>query len=338
LGLGGQIYARPKDQEDGYTFAMTASLYANFRFDYTHNFIRFESKGPVDWLATVGYSGWKNLVYAGAGGQSVLLIRPEQEGENSAAMPFMWLAFSAPFGQKGWALTGQSSFTYAKTSANPDGLLDEIAPLGLGTSVYTDASIGVFFDEHDHWPLPNKGTQFEASLRAGLTSTSGRVHPMGSIQTQFIHWTPLWKDLFVLGLRFYGEADFGQRPFYQQDRSGLLWRDVLGEEQILVGYGKNRPRGNGIAAAALDLRFQYAHHHGKFWDIQAYLSLFAEEAWLWDGTDPGPHMPSVGVAPVVLFQHAIILRPFIAWGWRADSIDDPRRPVPQFGLRLLDPL
>ena len=338
LGVGGQIYARPPSQTEGYRLSILASLYANFRFDYTHDFVRFESNGHVNWLATVGYTGWRNYVYAGVGGENVMLNRPEREGQNVAATPFVQLAFSAPLRAKGWSLTGQSTARYAYTDPNENGLLEAYQPLGIGKSAYADIAFGAAYNNTDQWPLPNKGWQAEASLRAGLTFAQRDVLPMGSAQLQVVRWSPLWRDKLVLGMRFFGEADIGRRPFYEQDRAGLRWRDVLGEEQLFTGYGKNRPRGDSALAAAVELRLQYAHHHGKFWDLQAYLSVFVEEGFLWDAQNPGPHLPSVGVAPVVLFQHAIILRPFLSWGWRADEPGDPRRAIPQFGLSLLDPL
>ena len=68
-----------------------------------------------------------------------------------------------------------------------------------------------------------------------------------------------------------------------------------------------------------------------------YGSFYAEEAFLFTGTDPGPHMPTVGAGFDLVWQGATVLRPFAAWGWRAEP-GQKRRPVPQFGLALKSPL
>lgn len=338
LGIGGQVYARPPSQSQGFKYSLILSLYANLRFDYTHNFLRFQSTGRTSWLGQIGYSGWRNLVYTGNGGQGTFLNRPDREAGNTLATPFASVAVNRRLGSKGWSFIGQHSLRYVYSAAAEGSLLAEDSPLGLGKSTYADLSAGALFDNTDQWPLPHSGWTAEASVRGGVTVSEGIVHPMGSIQFQGVRWQPLWSSRLILGLRLYGERAFGDRPFYEKDRSGLAWRDVYGEEQLLVGYGKNRPRGDGTVAAALELRMEFAHHHGKFWDIQAYASIFAEEAWLWDDNMPGPHLPSVGFAPFILFQHAIILRPYLAWGWRADSVTDRRTPRPQFGLVLTDAL
>ena len=61
-------------------------------------------------------------------------------------------------------------------------------------------------------------------------------------------------------------------------------------------------------------------------------------AFLFRGSDPGPHMPSVGVAPLLVWQGTVELRPFLAWGWMSDRPRGPRTPELQIGVSLLSPL
>jgi hypothetical protein len=68
------------------------------------------------------------------------------------------------------------------------------------------------------------------------------------------------------------------------------------------------------------------------------LSGMAEVGWLFDRWDPGPILPTVGGGPELLWQQAIQVRPFIAFGWRSDAPGAPRVPVPQYGISFVDPL
>jgi len=339
FGLGAQLYSRPRSLDTGFKTSITASLYANARFDYTYNYIRFENNGAVNWQAMIAYYGWKNLPYTGVGGQATLLDRGDREFGNLMVSPVLYLSGSRKLAEgQPWAMYAQAYLRYTYAVPGEGSLLEETQPLGIDKSIYGDIALGVTLNTTNHWPLPDTGWSAELGTRFGLTFSQRQMYPLVSIQTQLIRWQPLWKHHIVVGVRIAAEKSFGERPFFEQDRIGLQWRDTLGEDQLFLGYGKNRSRGDGLFATCVELRAQFGHHHHKFWDLTAYLSVFAEEGFLFDKETPGPHLPTVGVGPVILFQHAIVLRPFLAWGWRADNPNDPRKPVPMFGFSLLDPL
>ena len=337
LGIGGQVFSRPKNQSQGFKHSLILSLYANLRFDYTHNFLRFQSTGRTSWLGQIGYSGWRNLVYTGNGGQGTLLNRPDREAGNTLATPFASVAINRRLGTKGWSFIGQHSLRYVYSVAAGKSFGRGFAPWLRQKYLRRPFCRRIVRQHRPMAPTPQR-LDCRSQYTWGCHRVRGHCPPDGLHSVSRVRWQPLWSSRLILGLRLYGERAFGDRPFYEKDRSGLAWRDVYGEEQLLVGYGKNRPRGDGTVAAALELRAEVAHHPGKFWDIEAYVSVFVEEAWLWDDNTPGPHLPTVGVAPFILFQQAIILRPYLAWGWRADSMTDPRTPRPQFGLVLTDAL
>jgi hypothetical protein len=67
--------------------------------------------------------------------------------------------------------------------------------------------------------------------------------------------------------------------------------------------------GDGVLAAMVELRPKLGETHHPVADLAFYVSTFAEVGWLFRGNDPGPPLPSVGVAPYVLWQGAAELRP-----------------------------
>jgi hypothetical protein len=180
--------------------------------------------------------------------------------------------------------------------------------------------------------------QHEASLRFGGSAGQGRFEPLMGVHTETLGWWPLAGKWLVLGGRLTFDKTFGVRPWWEQENLGGILRHELGDEKALTGYARSRTRGDGVAAIAVELRPFLGRTRHPFFDVGFYLSVFAEEAWLFEGNDPGPHMPTVGVAALILWQGAIELRPYLHWGWVAEEPDGPRRPYPVINIAVASPL
>lgn len=338
FGFGGEIYRRPSEWETGYDFKFTPSIYLNTRLDYTNNFVRIEWQGERRWLMMVGYQQWANLSYAGAGGAAVLLDHGEAELGNRIWTPYAFLGVNQPLGEGGWSLFGQGYARWAAVDAREGGLLHQQQPLGVDGGLYSDVSVGIEHREHDRWPMPIKGHVMEASVRLGGTVTPDEVRPLAGVLVEGAGWRPLIGERLVLGGRVVFDKSTGRQPFFEQDKAAGRWRDELGSEQALAGYGRTRTRGDGLFAALIELRPALFRIQKGWFDLQTHLSLTAEIGWLYEGWGAGPPLPTLGVGLPLLWQQAVQVRPFLAWGWRADALGAPRRPGLQFGVSVLDAL
>lgn len=338
FGLGGEIYRRPADQDTGYDLKITPSFYINTRLDYTNDFVRIEWKGRQRWLVMVGYQQWANLSYAGAGGAAVLIDHGAAETGNQIWTPYAFVGMNRPVGSGHWSMFAQGYLRAAEVRAAPDSLLDQAQPYGLGGGVYSDLSLGVEHRTHDRWPMPHTGHVFESSLRFGGTVGPDGVRPLAGLLAEIRGWRPLIGDHLVVGGRVVLDKSTGRQPLFEQDKAAGRWRDELGSDQALSGYGRTRTRGDGLFAALVELRPALFHVDRGFFDLQLHLSFTAEMGWLYDHWNPGPPLPSLGIGMPILWQQAVQLRPFVAWGWRADAPGAPRRPGLQFGVSVLDAL
>jgi len=338
FGVGGEIFRRPADQEAGYDLKFTPSIYLNTRLDYTNDFLRIEWEGNDRWLMMVGYQQWANLSYAGAGGASVLIDHGDDEIGNAIWTPYVFLGVNRPIPGSSWTAFGQGYVRAARVRANPGGMLDRARPFGANGGLYTDLSLGVEHRAHDRWPMPHRGHVLESSLRIGATATTAGVRPIGGLLIEGMAWQSLGTDRLVAGGRIVFDKSTGRQPFFEQDKAAGRWRDELGSDQALAGYGRTRTRGDGLFAALAELRPTLFRARRGWFDLAAHLSLTAEIGWLYDHWDPGPPLPTVGIGVPLLWQQAVQVRPFVAWGWRADQAGAPRRPGLQFGVSVLDAL
>jgi hypothetical protein len=337
FGFGGEVYRRPAGQETGYDLKITPSIYLNARLDYTNDFVRIEIDRSSRWLVMVGYQQWANLSYAGAGGADVLVRHGAAELGNRVSTPYAFLGVNRPIG-RGWSIFGQGYARAAWVRAAPGGLLEGDAPLGVDGGWYGDVSLGAEHREHDRWPMPHRGHVLDGSLRFGATGVPGGVRPLVGAYVEAMGWRPVAGDGLVVSGRVLLDKSTGQQPFFEQDKAAGRWRDELGSEQALAGYGRTRTRGDGLFAALIEARPTLFRARKGWFDLQGHLSFTAEIGWLYDRWDPGPPLPTLGVGVPLLWQQAVQLRPFVAWGWRADAPGAPRRPGLQFGISVLDAL
>ena len=338
LGVGGELFTRKRAQTLGYIHKIRVFLYANLRLTYTENMLLLERRGNTSWQATISYTGWKSLAYAGVGGSDVMVNWGDLEFNNAVSIPFVFGGVSQRIPNRPLSVYGQLYLRGAWVRPEPDHLLDQRAPLGSDGAFYGDLLFGVELDTTDRWPLPNRGTRGEAAARFAFTSAQDRQVFSGGLAAEFTLWQPLIGKRLVLGFRSLIDRPFGERPFFEQDRVGLRWRDELGRDQILTGYGRTRSRGDGTIATLVDFRTWFGDLHAGWLDLSFFLSVYAEEAWLFRDYHPGPHMPTLGFSPFLLFQGATVLRPFLSFGWQTDPSNGPRRPQPQFGISLMDTL
>lgn len=336
FGAGGEAFARAADEDTGYAVKLAGALWVTSSLDYTSNWLRLDVRGErLDWLGHLGYRAWRDLRYAGVGGEEVQRDPGDIELGNAMRSPFGFLGVKYPIGQT-TSLFVQVYGRQAWVMPGAGSLLEERAPSGVVGGTYADATVGVALEDVDQWPLPNRGVQGEVDVRAGGLMAPGTHRPLLGAHAEVIGWAPVAGPALVLGGRVVYDGSIGDRPFFEQDTLGGLRRDELGSEQALAGYGRTRTRGDGVLAAMVEVRprlFATDHH---FWDVGLYLSAFAEQGWLFVEGDPGPPMPTLGGGPEILWQKAIQLRPFLAWGWRSEG--DHRQPDLQFGVSFVDPL
>lgn len=340
FGVGGEVYSRPPGQAYGYRWKLTGGSWTTLGFDYLSHHVRFDWRDEQAWLGKVGYRSWNDLVYAGVGGEDAATLRPAGvESGNRVAGPYAFVGVAFPLDRLPLAPYVQGYFRSVGVTPAEGGLLDERDPYGAHGGVYGDVTVGVELDTTDRWPLPIAGTRAEIGVSAGwCDARRDDVEPLGGVHAEVQRWQPLAGERLVIGGRAVADHSVGRRPFFEQEVAGGRWRDELGYDQILSGYGRTRTRGDGVVAALVEVRPLLGRTDHAFWDLAAYLSLFAEQAWLFHGFDPGPPMPSVGVGPEVVWQRALQVRPFVAWGWRSEADGGGRRPVPQLGVSFLDPL
>lgn len=331
LGLGGELFWI---EGGSYRWKLTGSAFASVDLSYQSHFVQVETRsGRRDVLATVAYRGWTSMRYAGAGGADVVVDHGEAEGGNRVRTPYAVVSVSQAAGPG--AAYVQGSFRWAIVRPAEDGLLAERAPIGHEGGVYGDLAAGYLVEEVDRWPLPLDGFSLEGDVRAG--AMVGAPALVG-VHGEAIGWRAVLGDRLVLGGRLLAAKTVGGRPFFEQEYTGGRWRDEIGYVQALTGYGRTRTRGDGLVAGMVEARGRIVRARKGFFDLTFHWSVYAEEGWLFDRLDPGPHLPTVGAGLPLVWQQATVLRPFVAWGWRSEQPGGPRHPSPQFGLALQEPL
>ncbi len=345
VGAGGAVYSRPIAWDEGYRWRVSGQLWTTLGFAYQSHSVNVDWRGDRNRIVgTMGYRRWDNLLFAGEGGGDVLLHQDEREGDNFAVGPYAFFGLARQFPGSPIAPYLQTYLRSVHVEPHPGGLLDERVPDGVGGGIYGDVTLGAEVLDTDRWPVPNRGTTGELSVSAGISSTHawGPVDrtrgAVANVHGEITRWQPLIGERLVLASHALFDHSVGPRPFYELEVMGGRWRDELGNDQPLSGYGRTRTRGDGVVTAMIELRPLVFRTNHKFWDIGMYGSFYAEEGFLFDGWDPGPHLPSLGVGTTLLWQKALQMRPFIAWGWRADEPGGARHPVPQFGVSFQDPL
>lgn len=340
FGFGGEVFGRPKSWTEGYRIKFTALGWATTSLNYTANFFQVDVRTDWHWIAQAGYRGWRNHSYAGAGGADVVLNRPEDEQGNRVLGPYAFIGGAHALGRSDrWSGFGQVYYKTYFVEPRPGGLLEQRLPFARDGGTYADATLGVEYDTTDRWPMPRDGVRAELSVRGGITAPrgSGEVGVMAGSYGEAIGWKSFGKHIVVAG-RIVGEKTFGRRPFFDQDIAGGRWRDEIGSEQAFSGYGRTRSRGDGMFATMVEFRPYFFKINSKVFDFAFHGSLFAEDGILFRRGVPGPHLPTIGVGPQIVFKQAIQCRPFVAWGWRSETRGGRREPVPQFGVSFLDPL
>jgi hypothetical protein len=337
LGAGLELYERRADGAQGYRYRLSLSTFWTTSGNYASNWVQLEHRGRVWWLTRFTWSLWRNMVYVGAGGDDVSVRNGEEAFGNTVNGPSLLGTLVIPVTGTPLQVWLQGYARYAAIEARPGGPLDVRRPYGVDGGFTFDVSAGLALNELDQWPVPHKGVRGEASFRLG-GSFSPDFHPITGLNFELAAYWPLVGRHLVLGARTLFDRTWGDRPFFEQELLGGQWRDELAYEQMLTGYARSRTRGDGVFATMVELRPYFGSTGHRVFDIGFYLSAYAETAFLLRGSDPGPHMPSVGVAPLLVWQGTVELRPFLAWGWMADRPRGPRTPELQIGVSLLSPL
>lgn len=334
FGLGAQLFDRKRGTEFGYRYRLTVSTFWTTSGNYTSNYLQLERRSTHTWMARINYQRWKNMPYVGAGGAEVS-VRNGAEAEGNLVESINSLTnVVRKVRNTPLYVYAQVYARYAFVEPNPGGLLDTRRPLGAEGGFYFDAGGGLFINEIDRWPMPIKGIQAELALRAGGTAHPGGFSPLFGVRGEVMGWLPVVGDWLVFGGRAVLDKPFGERPFYEQEFLSGQDRDEVAYEQMLTGYGRTRSRGDGVFASLVEVRGKLGRAQAGFFDMGFYLSAFVESAYLFEGNNLGPHMPSVGFAPMLLWQGGIVLRPFASWGWLSEEPGGVRTPQMQFGISL----
>lgn len=341
LGLGGEFFRRPDDGSDGFVWKLQGSAYVTTSLQYQAYELALETRaGRWQWLAKLNHRVWGSMLYAGSGGSDVLLLNGEEEGGNRMIAPYVLVSVSRPFeGVEGLAVYAQSWSRLVRVDAGEGSILEDRVPLGAEGGVYSDLTFGAEIERMDRWPLPSQGFRGEVDVRGGLGAYVGEEgsRALFGAHLDVAGYTPLVGEWLVLGGRLLA-ARTTPKPFFEQDFTGGRRRDELGYQQPFLGYGRTRSRGDGAMAAMIELRPKLVESRHRFFDVELHLSFIAEEGFLPSTDGLGPHMPTLGFGPVILWQGGTVLRPFAAWGWRAEAPGAERFPSMQFGVALTDPL
>jgi hypothetical protein len=337
LGVAGEVFERPRSQEFGYRFKLSVSSWLTVSLNYISQYGQAEYRGRRHYLFRLGYQVWQNMPYAGVGGGDVSVDWGDAEGLNKIRGPYVMAAVSQPFSthRKGYV---QLYAHHLGVDPFADGLLDRADRFDETGGSYADVTVGLEWDDTDRWPMPLRGGRAEVDARVGGTLADGGPEPLFGAHGEIIRWTSDPHDRITLGGRFLVEKSFGERPFFEQFVTGGRWRDELGFDQAVVGYGRLRSRGDGVVAGMVEVRPHLVTVLPFGLELGVDASFFAEQAWLFDGNDPGPPLPSVGFGPDLLWQRGSQIRPFLVWGWWSDSPDDPRSPRMLYGISVQDPL
>ncbi len=339
FGAGFQIFDRKRGLEHGYQDLLTFDTFWTTRGTYTSNFLQYERRGKQMIVARIAYRMWSDMLYVGHGGAQVSVRDdPKESAGNFVAGPSLLANAILPIPNTPVQVWAQAYVRQTTVRAKVGGLLDKEQPYGVHGGWNFDFSAGVAIQETDRWPMAQRGVRFEASVRGGATAVDGKLSPIVGTNVELMGWWPVAGEWLVIGGRTLFDKTWGERPFFEGEWLGGQYRDESAYEQMLTGYGRSRPRGDGVFATMFEIRPKLGHVSHPFWDLGFYLSLFAETGFLFDGDKPGPQMPSVGVAPDLLWQGAIELRPFLSWGWMSDTLGGQRTPDMQVGISLLGPL
>jgi len=337
FGAAGEVYGRPAEMAYGYRIKFTAQLWTTTRFDYTNNYLQVDSRGQVNWTGRAGYRAWENLSYAGNGGADVAVLHGDAlERGNAVGGPVGLVGLAVPV-RASVELYGQVYGRQVRATAGPGTLLAADRAFGLGDGVFGELTVGTRIDTTDRWPMPARGQRIELCVSGGNTWLDGWT-PTAAAMVNAIDWTPVWGDRVVVGGRLLALATTGTRPFWEREMTAGVWRNELGMETSFTGYGRARSRGDAAVAGLVELRPKLWTHDAPFWDVSLHASLFAEQGWLFDGWDPGPPLPTVGGGPLLFWQKAIQMRPFVAVGWTAEGPGQARRPSLQYSVSFVDPL
>jgi hypothetical protein len=338
FGVGAELYDRKRGESFGYRYRLSLSTMWTTSGNYGSNYLQLERRGEHFWVMRLTWRLWRNMVYVGAGGDEVLLDNGDQGYGNTVNGPSYMVNVIRKVRGTPLYVFVQGYARYTMVGVEPGGLLDQRRPFGSNNGLYFDAGGGLYVQEVDRWPMPNKGVRAELSVRAGGTASEGRFEPLLGTNLEVITWWPVFGEWLVIGHRTLIDKTFGVRPFWEQEFLGGTLRDETAYEQMLTGYARSRSRGDGVIASMIEVRPKFGETNHPVVDIGFYASAFVEAGWLFKGNDPGPFLPTVGVAPLFLWQGAIELRPFLAWGWWADTQGGQRTPRTQFGISLLSAL
>lgn len=335
FGAGAEIYDRKRGETYGYRYRLSASTFWTTSGNYGSNYLQLERRGEHFWLMRFTWRLWRNMVYVGAGGDDVSVANGDEAFGNTVNGPSFLTNVIRRVRNSPIQLWAQGYARYTITKADPGGTLDLRQPFGVRNGFYFDAGGGMSLHEVDRWPNPNRGVRAELSLRAGGTASDGRFEPLIGVNAEVMAWYPVAGEWLVLGARSLFDKTWGERPFWEQEFLGGQLRDETAYEQMLTGYARSRSRGDGVWATMVEVRPKFGRTTHPVADVGFYASLFAESAFLFDKGRLGPHLPSVGVAPLFVWQGSIELRPFISWGWLSDVPGGQRTPRPQVGISLL---
>lgn len=338
FGVGAEVFDRRRDQDTGYRYKVSVATFWTTSGNFGSNFLQVERRGKHRMIARLVYRTWRNMLYTGSGGADIALNRDDIAGDNRIHGPSALINIIRSVPNSPVFVWFQGYTRYVIVNAAPGGILDTDRPFGFDGGFYFDTSAGIFIDEIDRWPLPYKGVQFELDARVGGTAVSGGFEPLFGVHAELIGYYPVVGKWLTIGMRSVFDKTFGERPWYEQEYIGGQLRDESGYEQTVTGYARYRPRGDGISATMIDVRQLLGRTRHPTADMAFYVSGFAEMAWVFRKNDPGPPLPSVGFAPTFLWQQAVVLRPFISWGWIAETQGGVRLPTSQVGISLLGPL
>ncbi|MBW2256575.1 MAG: hypothetical protein JRI25_18530 [Deltaproteobacteria bacterium] len=337
FGIAADVWRRPVAWTHGYDLKIRPYAWTTINGNRQSISVQVERRGVWDLAGRIGFRRQSNLPYAGSGGGDVVFPWGDVELGNQTLGLSGFATVSRQLNTSPWFLYLQAYVRWMDVAPGEGALLAQREPLAEEGGTYFDVSAGLFVDHTDQWPVPTAGYMGEVDLRVGATLANGTVSPLAGLHGELVYWWSLGSPRWVVGARALVEHSLGERPFFEQDVTGGRLRDDLGSDQALSGYGPGRTRGDGVVAVMVELRPELVSFAKD--NVKILLSLYAEEAFLFRAWDPGPHMPSVGVAPMGVFWRGAQLRPFIAWGWRRKEHEDDRRvALPQVGISFVDPL
>lgn len=345
VGLGGEVYARPAAWDYGYRWKVSGGLWGTLGLRYQSHYLKFDVREDrASYVGVVGYRRWTDFLYAGQGGHDVHLDHGAAEDGNLAVGPYAFVGFARHQPGRSWSPYVQVYARRVHIEPSAGGVLDGDLPAGAFGGLYVDTTLGVEVLDTDRWPIPTRGWRADLAGAVGLSAPRPingfplGPRPVGDLHLDVTRWVPVYGPRLVVAGRILADHALGERPFFEKEVMGGRWRDEVGSDQALAGYGRTRTRGDGLLTLMIEVRPYVGTLRRGWFDLAAYASLFVEDGFLFEGIRPGPHLPTVGAGPLLVWQSALQFRPFVAWGWRSDDADDPRRPVPQFGISFQDPL